>query len=35
MNTSLYAYRLKDEILIPFATDDWQQRLRVNLIANF
>ena len=35
MNTSLYAYRLKDEILIPFATDDWQQRLRVNLVANF
>lgn len=35
LDTTLYAYRIKDTALIPLATDDWQQRLRINLVAHF
>ena len=35
LDTAFYAYRVKDTELIPFTTEDWQQRLRLNLIARF
>ncbi|WP_300379090.1 putative porin [Henriciella sp.] len=34
-NTTLYSFRLKDVSLVPFGNTDWQQRLRINLVAHF
>mgnify|MGYP001433269191 CR=1 FL=1 len=35
LGTNIYAYRLKDIELGGLPNDDWQQRIRVNLVAKF
>ena len=35
LDAAFYAFRVKDIELLPLSTEDWQQRLRLNLIARF
>lgn len=35
LDATLYAFRVKDAALTPITTADWEQRLRLNLVASF
>lgn len=35
LDATLSAYRVKDTELVPVSTEDWQQRLRLNLVSQF